>query len=576
MAPPTAPSGPNGSENRPNLELARAAPRSNVSAVRRTLGFLIGFPWTLVPLATMRSLAALRGDARAKENARALWKLMFSGADFFCCVVWYLRGFYSMSDPYKNAKDFPLSSDDFKIVPKTFEVDEQLSFQYGANDFDMPERRMSGVYRALYFMMRHAPPPRAVQIDFESITDFQQMLKDTFKRTFVALRPITLAPSDPQTAVKYFTHDYGAPYLEKKDGRLVADLSHWENLELKCGGKTYERYGGKFSFNPDGSDPEITYLGKTYHPSDADWPRVQYIVLSTTLLAVVVELHTTHVHMLNSALFTLKTRSILNKDHPIYRLMRPFTIKSVAINEHAIHSILGDSGILLHGSALTYGSLKRLYRSANDGYKHIPLPQLLTSRGLASEAANVPYVEEGLRVWKIISDFVTHYVELYYPDDAALRADTELAAWYEGIRGGMPATSGVSPTLSRQALIDLIAVYIWNVTVYHDVTSQTGNTLYDYRLGATIVKRADKFGTWYPNFQEHAITLLAHQLTTIESVKLTDNFHCWWLDDRAHRTALKFQEELWDFHFDLAERNKKRDLTYNAMDPIYIETSVQT
>lgn len=560
-----------------NSHAPLAARGSVTTSARRAWGYVSGFPYPIVPLAAAKLAGAYaRGDARGVENAQVLWKMMFGGADFFCSVVWYLRGFYSVSDPYRQAQSFPLASESMGIEPMTYQVDDKLSFQYGANDFDMPERKMSPTYRALYYLMRNAPTPKANHLPFESPEKYQALLRDTFKKTFVALRPIPLPPDDPRALIKYMTHDYGAPLLSKKDGQFVADLSHWENLDLKCGGESCERYGGKLTFTKGAEDARITYLGQTYAPTDPDWARIQYIFMSTALMTVVVQLHTVHVHMLNAGLFALKTRALLHQDHPIYRLFRPFTIKTVAINEHAAHSILGDSGILLHGSALTYGSLKRLYRNAHDTYEHLPLPDLMAKRGLVGGTEDLPYVEEGLRFWKIIADFVNRYVGLYYADDAAVLADTAIVTWFNEIRAGMPPTAGVPSTLSKQVLADFIAVFIWNVTAYHDVSSQTGTTLYDYRLGASQIKRADRYGTWYPNVQEHLVTLLAHQLTTIESVKLTDNFHYWWLDRAAHDTALQFQKELWDFHYALADRNKQRDLTYVCMDPVHIETSVQT
>jgi hypothetical protein len=525
--------------------------------------------------------AKLTGDAVAARDASTMLKLIGMGADTYTATVWALRGFYSMANPYKQAQEFPLTVAPLDIKESSHEVDADLAFIYGANDFDWPERRMTPKALRIYNFMEWLSPPRLEHRYFKSRDEYRRMLTDDFKGTFKAMRELDgLDPAAPSTVVKYFTHDFGAPLLTKEGDRFVVDLSHWEPLQLEAP-EYFEPYGGRLSFDAALGDVQIAYRGKTYTPEDAQWDRVRYTVMSTALMAVVVANHTIHVHMLNAALVSVKTRVILPVDHPIYRFLRPFTIKTVAINEHARFSILGRSGILNHGMAIEYEELKKLYKRAAAEYRHRPLPEIFARDGLKELAAgdcerDFPYVYEGGQVWGIIERFVEAYVGLYFADDAAVQGDAKLVRWYEEIRKGMPATAGLDAALTRKGLVDFVATFVWNVTFYHDLTSQTGNSLADYHLGASAIRRVDKCGTFYPNVQEQFVTLLAHQLTTIESVKLTDNYHLWWLDGRARDAALKFQQELWQYHDALAARNARRDLTYNSMDPVFIETSVQT
>jgi hypothetical protein len=90
------------------------------------------------------------------------------------------------------------------------------------------------------------------------------------------------------------------------------------------------------------------------------------------------------------------------------------------------------------------------------------------------------------------------------------------------------------------------------------------------------VKRQDVHGTFYPNKQEIFVSLLAHHLTTIESVKVIDNYHHWLLDREAKEIGLRFQSKLWAYKLELEERDKQRDFSYLLLDPEHIETSVQT
>jgi len=241
---------------------------------------------------------------------------------------------------------------------------------------------------------------------------------------------------------------------------------------------------------------------------------------------------------------------------------------------------LTESGILYHGSALTWKSIKDLYKHAADMYRHVPVPKELKSKGLLeaddSAAKNVAFAEEGLHAYGTIERFVKKYINLYYTNDHALKSDGLLNEFYKEVIGGMPDTAGVPKTMSKSSLVDLISVFIWNSTFWHDYTSQTGNSLADYRLGAVLIKNEEHYGSFYPNMQEHFVTLLAHQLTTVEGSKIVDNFHKFWLDDEARDIALDFQQELWDFKDGMDARNKKRDFIFNAYDPEMIESSVQT
>lgn len=250
------------------------------------------------------------------------------------------------------------------------------------------------------------------------------------------------------------------------------------------------------------------------------------------------------------------------------------------INEHAVHTIVMQSGLLYHGSALSWSGLERAYRHAAESYRHEPEPARLRRIGLIDDdgnvAAGIAFAEEGVRVYQLIEDFVRDYLGLYYTDDRAIEADAALAGFWAEIVAGLPSSAGVAATPSFAGLVDLLAVFIWNVSFWHDYTSQTGNSLGDYRLGAVLIKREDVYGTYHPNVQEHLVTLLAHQLTTVQGPKVVDNYHHMWLDTRATKLALRFQQALWDYRAGLDERNAGRELIFNAYDPAIIETSVQT
>jgi hypothetical protein len=229
---------------------------------------------------------------------------------------------------------------------------------------------------------------------------------------------------------------------------------------------------------------------------------------------------------------------------------------------------------------LTWKSIKQLYKNGAATYRHVPVPQQLQDKGLLEEdgtaAKGVAFAQESLYAYDIIEQFVKSYLAIYYPDENTLQADEELLEFYEQVRAGMPETAQVPMHANLTAMTNLLAVFIWNATFWHDFTSQTGNSLSDYRYGSVLIKREDVFGSFYPNMQEHLVTLLAHQLTTVEGNKVVDNFHKFWLDEKALGAALEFQANLWRYRTELKKRNLSRPFTFNAYDPAVIESSVQT
>ena len=83
--------------------------------------------------------------------------------------------------------------------------------------------------------------------------------------------------------------------------------------------------------------------------------------------------------------------------------------------------------------------------------------------------ADYPYRDDARLVWAAIEAFVGAYVDLYYPDDAAVAGDAELLAWAAEIRardggrvGGFPARFE-----TRSALADALGWLVFTASAQH-------------------------------------------------------------------------------------------------------------
>jgi hypothetical protein len=84
----------------------------------------------------------------------------------------------------------------------------------------------------------------------------------------------------------------------------------------------------------------------------------------------------------------------------------------------------------------------------------------------------------------VFEDYVRAYVELYYPDEAALARDEAAQRWFTELdRALVRGLRGYVPHLTRANLIKLCAVFIYSVSVEHE-----DNTMWDYAafLPATV------------------------------------------------------------------------------------------
>ncbi|PWA74815.1 lipoxygenase 7 protein [Artemisia annua] len=174
----------------------------------------------------------------------------------------------------------------------------------------------------------------------------------------------------------------------------------------------------------------------------------------------------------------------LSAMHPIYRLLHPHFRYTMEINALARESLINYGGVIescfspgkysIELSAVAYGQLWRFDQEA--------LPADLIRRGMAEEDPNslhglklaiedYPYANDGLVLWDAIKDWVTNYVNHYYPEPNLVTSDEELQAWWTEIR-----TMGHQdkkdepwwPVLETpQDLIKILTTMIWVTSGHH-------------------------------------------------------------------------------------------------------------
>lgn len=170
--------------------------------------------------------------------------------------------------------------------------------------------------------------------------------------------------------------------------------------------------------------------------------------------------------------------------HPIYRLLHPHFRYNMEINALARQALINADGIIEQNFSTGKYSveLSSVIYGLEWRFDHEALPADLISRGMAvkdpSEPHGVkltiddyPYAKDGLDLWAIIKEWVTDYVNHYYPDKSLVESDGELNDWWTEVKTvghGDKKDEPWWPTLeTAEDLIHIITTIVWVASGHH-------------------------------------------------------------------------------------------------------------
>nr|AAZ57444.1 lipoxygenase LOX1 [Populus deltoides] len=174
----------------------------------------------------------------------------------------------------------------------------------------------------------------------------------------------------------------------------------------------------------------------------------------------------------------------LSEMHPIYRLLHPHFRYTMEINALARQYLISAKGVIetsffpgkysMELSSVVYDQEWR--------FDYEALPKDLINRGMAVEdpsaphglklmVEDYPYANDGLVLWDIIKEWVSDYVNHYYPDSSLIVSDNELQAWWTEVRTVGHADKKDEPwwpvLKTPQDLIETLTTIIWIASGHH-------------------------------------------------------------------------------------------------------------
>ncbi|CAL8113518.1 unnamed protein product [Prunus armeniaca] len=182
----------------------------------------------------------------------------------------------------------------------------------------------------------------------------------------------------------------------------------------------------------------------------------------------------------------------LSAMHPIYRLLHPHFRYTMKINAFARQSLINAGGIIercfspgKYSIELSSAAYHQLWSFETEA-----LPADLIRRGMAVEdptaehglkltIEDYPFANDGLILWDAIKEWVSDYVNHYYPDPNLVESDKELQGWWTEVRtkGHADKKEGWLDLRTPDNLIHILTTIIW-VTSGHHAAVNFGQYMY--------------------------------------------------------------------------------------------------
>ncbi len=303
-----------------------------------------------------------------------------------------------------------------------------------------------------------------------------------------------------------------------------------------------------------------------------------------------IENHTGLCHLVAESVLLASHRE-LAPNHPLMVLLKPHFAFTQNTNQVMRRDFIAPTGFMVEYQSPTDDSAFELVHRtlSNFDFGASDLEAHLAARGM-DDPERMPWYplrDDGLPVMRAIRNWVESYLEVYYPNDALVGADTEVRRWLAAIgdpnQGGL---RGVPRVQTRSELARIVAAIIWRVTAFHSTINYTGwefrGWVPNYPTAAfgpgpspgTAHTEADLLAMFPPLDVTIGVQEVMYQLGHARYNRLGDYGRRDFTDARVVGAKEAFRSELAEVATATDARNRTRPVPYNYLHPDNIPASI--
>ncbi|OQR89159.1 hypothetical protein THRCLA_09892 [Thraustotheca clavata] len=340
-------------------------------------------------------------------------------------------------------------------------------------------------------------------------------------------------------------------------------MNYMDGLDVRPG---YAKYGADAFFDRNGKVTKIVRKGTTYRPKDAGWEYAKLCFRGSLITKVTAVDHLLGIHIAVANSLVTSSREKLPPTHPLRRLIKPFTFRSVIINYSASYALFWPKGMLHRAFALSLDGMQQTWDFGLANFKYETFPEHKARQNI--DTTTLPYHEDGMDFWNIVRNFVGDYLDLYYKSDESVTQDVAVRAFWEYLKTTLPKNTVRPLTLTN--LKDFVAHAIFLVSSMHNHLGTIAEYVPDPAFCPSAWVEGELAGR--PGTSVRAALIMA--ATGFAQPSIKEDFSHIMLDDKAKAVCKKFTAEVNAFSAVVIDRNTRRTQAYQSFNPDTMEMAV--
>ncbi|ETV93292.1 hypothetical protein H310_12720 [Aphanomyces invadans] len=353
------------------------------------------------------------------------------------------------------------------------------------------------------------------------------------------------------------------PTEDPTDGSYYGVLLNFmQVLDVRPG---FAKYGADAFFDKQGKLIKIIRGDKTYTKTDVEWEYVKMCFRGSLQTKVTAVDHLLGIHVTVANYLVTASREQLAVNHPLRRLFKPFTFRTVSINFSAGRALFWPNGMLQRAYALTNSGMKQTWEYGLSHFVYAPFPDRVKAQQI--DTFTLPFHQDGLDYWAIVFSFVSKYIDLYFADDAAIAGDTDVVNFWTYVTSVSPVPL---PPVSKASLKDFIAQGIFLVSSMHNHLGTIAEYVSDPAFCPSAWVEGDHAAP-----PGNAVRLaLIMTATGFTQPAITEDFSHVMLDNAAKDLVRTFTADLFKLIDVIDARNTTRVQPFQSFNPKTMEMAV--